>query len=151
MPPNPTLKGLSPYATPSGLSCNTSTNPGLSGTKRRSTLGFGTMPLSGHFQNNRPNSRALSYRAARGGGCFDVIRNRCRSASSRLRLVPALNGRPEFITAAAAARNWGSAPTGRRHKAQGWPRFLRPTLEGEVRRISTLKGLRCDAIPSGLN
>ncbi len=39
-----------------------------------------------------------------------------------------------------------AAPTGLRHKAQGWPRVLRPTPGKGVTRHSTLKGLRVNPI-----
>ena len=44
-----------------------------------------------------------------------------------------------------------SSPKGKHHKAQGWPRFLRPTLGRGAGVQSTLKGLCEDATPSGLD
>ena len=43
-----------------------------------------------------------------------------------------------------------NAPKGHRHKAQGWPRFLRPTLGIGSISISTLKGLSQGATLAGL-
>ena len=43
-----------------------------------------------------------------------------------------------------------TALKGQHHGAQGWPRFLRPTLGKGFKLMSTLKGLCLDAIPTGL-
>jgi len=42
-----------------------------------------------------------------------------------------------------------TAATRLRHEAQGWPRFLRPTLGTDAIVPPTLKGLRPDATLSG--
>ena len=44
-----------------------------------------------------------------------------------------------------------TSPKGKHHEAQGWPRFVRPTLGRYEGVQSTLKGLREDATPSGLD
>jgi hypothetical protein len=44
-----------------------------------------------------------------------------------------------------------TSPKGKHHEAQGWPRFLRPTLGRGAGLQSTLKGLCKDATPSGLD
>ena len=44
-----------------------------------------------------------------------------------------------------------TSPKGKHHEAQGWPRFLRPTLGRGAGLQSTLKGLCEDATPSGLD
>jgi len=61
-----------------------------------------------------------------------------------------MNTPPAERVVSGSLLDWGSAPTGLYHKAQGWPRFLRPTLEicGMIQ--PTLKGLSPDATLSGL-
>jgi hypothetical protein len=44
-----------------------------------------------------------------------------------------------------------TSPKGKHHEAQGWPRFVRPTLGRNEGVRSTLKGLREDVTPSGLD
>src|SRR4030042_4919677 len=50
----------------------------------------------------------------------------------------------------AAGSSQKSPRRGLRLKAQGWPRFLRPTLGKGFKLMSTLKGLCLDATPTGL-
>jgi hypothetical protein len=73
----------------------------------------------------------------------------CVCKSHIRKIGPIANPLPSAKPAGGSPQDGRSAPKGRQSKAQGWPRFLRPTLGKDAIVLSTLKGLSPDATLSG--